>query len=186
LKGRKLATRKTSRVRPTAEKVRQSLFNVLGDWIEDKEVLDLFAGFGTLGLEALSRGAAEAVFVENHLPAARLIVANLRDLGIGNRGRVITLTWETALRILGRSGRVFDLILADPPYSYLEPEESVRPDFGQKLLFLADRYSILSQEGIVVIEHFSGRHLVPCPGWRMSRRIKHGQTALTVFIRGNE
>ncbi len=178
LKGRVLLTRRTGRVRPTSEKARQSLFDALGDWIRGREVLDIFAGFGSLGLEALSRGAVRAVFVENYPPAARLIGANLARLELEGAGSVIPAAWEAALRRLSRRRETFDLILADPPYSTERPEDSGP---ARRLLSRIGDYGMLKSEGLFVFEHFSRYCPEPSPGWNVIRRLKHGQTTLTVF-----
>jgi 16S rRNA (guanine(966)-N(2))-methyltransferase RsmD len=100
--------------RPTSDRVREALFSILGERVRDARVLDLFAGSGALGIEALSRGAAEATFVDNAPPAIRAIGANLDALGAD----AIVLRAE-ARRFLGgasRSGRSYDLVFLDPPY----------------------------------------------------------------------
>lgn len=100
-------------VRPTPDRARETLFNWLGPWIEGKRVLDLFAGSGALGLEALSRGAASAVFVEASRPAVQAIEANIAALGADTA----SLVRMDARHYLERAGDGFDLVFIDPPYS---------------------------------------------------------------------
>jgi 16S rRNA (guanine966-N2)-methyltransferase len=100
-------------LRPTPDRVRETLFNWLGPWIEGRRVLDLFAGSGALGLEALSRGAAEAVFVERVRPAAAALRTNIEVLGTTGASVVCT----DALRFLACVRNGFDLVLIDPPYA---------------------------------------------------------------------
>ena len=114
LKGRILAPVK-GRTRPTAARVREAVFNILGA-IQEAQVLDLFAGTGALGIEALSRGAARAVFVEDHPEALKALSRNLETLGLQDRSRVLPLPAAAALRKLSVRGEQFGLVFLDPPY----------------------------------------------------------------------
>jgi 16S rRNA (guanine966-N2)-methyltransferase len=112
--GRRLQTPGGLDTRPTSDRVREALFSILGDRVAGARVLDLFAGSGALGIEALSRGAAEATFVDNAPPAIRAIRANLEALGAE-----AMVARAEARRFLGgasRSGRSYDLVFLDPPY----------------------------------------------------------------------
>ena len=104
--------------RPTSDRVREALFAILDD-VTDLDVLDLFAGSGALGLEALSRGAATATFVERARPALDAIRANAAMVGDPDRVRVVPADWRAGLRFLAGAGRRFGLCLLDPPYSLL-------------------------------------------------------------------
>lgn len=112
--GRTLAVPKSG-TRPTSDRVREAIFSRLdhADALRGAHVVDLFAGSGALGLESLSRGAAEATFVESGTPAVRIIEGNVRDLGLGTRSTVVR---ERALPYLERQGRAWDLAFLDPPY----------------------------------------------------------------------
>ncbi len=114
LKGRVLAPVK-GRTRPTAARVREAIFSILGALPEAK-VLDLFAGTGALGIEALSRGAARAVFVEDHPEALKGLRRNLETLGLLDRSLVLALPVGAALRKLAARGEQFGLVFLDPPY----------------------------------------------------------------------
>jgi len=108
---------KGQKLRPTPDAMRERAFAVIGDEITGATVLDLFAGTGAVGIEALSRGAERAVFVEAHPSAVKLIVSNLETLEMSrDGGRVINRTADRAVRELARMGRVFDLVWADPPF----------------------------------------------------------------------
>lgn len=114
--GRRLRTLAGRALRPTQDRIRESIFAILGDDVEGARVLDLFAGSGALGIEALSRAAASAVFVDEDPRALAVVRRNLEDLGLSGRARVARGRLPAALeRVLSEHGP-FDIILADPPY----------------------------------------------------------------------
>jgi 16S rRNA (guanine966-N2)-methyltransferase len=115
-RGRLLASPKGDRTRPTSDLLRQAMFNVLGDRIRDARVLDLFAGSGALGLEALSRGARAATFVEADRTAVRCLRANLLALGLTEHGHILARDAFAALTALATAESVFEVIFLDPPY----------------------------------------------------------------------
>lgn len=118
-------------VRPTTDRVREALFGMLGDFVENARVLDLFAGCGSLGIEALSRGAASAVFVEQDRPTCRVIEANLERAKLEG-GRVVSQTIERFLR--GGGVGEFDLVFADPPYDSEHREQLLAsPDLLERI-----------------------------------------------------
>ncbi|HEX9024059.1 MAG TPA: 16S rRNA (guanine(966)-N(2))-methyltransferase RsmD, partial [Geobacteraceae bacterium] len=118
-RGRRLHAPPNLRVRPTADRVKESLFNILtvlaGD-LAGLRVLDIFAGTGNLGMEALSRGAGHAVFIDNHRGSVALIAKNLAMLGFAERSRVLEREALTGLRMLEGGEAPFDLVFMDPPY----------------------------------------------------------------------
>ncbi len=107
---------KAKGIRPTADRVRETLFNVLGQWLDGHAVLDLYAGTGALALEALSRGAGKAVLVESDREALGLCQRNAEALGFTPHVQLLALPVERALPKLGQQGQKFDLVFADPPY----------------------------------------------------------------------
>jgi 16S rRNA (guanine966-N2)-methyltransferase len=109
-RGRRLAAPRGVRTRPTADRVREALFSMLGD-VSGARVLDLYAGSGALGIEALSRGAGSAVFVERDARAAAVIERNLASLGLEQK-----VVRDDAMRFLARARGTFDLVFCDPPY----------------------------------------------------------------------
>ncbi len=116
-RGRRLLSPKSEAIRPTADRVRESLFNVLGQRFDGGDVLDLFAGSGALALEALSRGAARAVMVDSDRAAVRLCEANAASLGFADRVRILAAPVNRAVKQLQREGAAFELVFADPPYA---------------------------------------------------------------------
>ena len=115
LKGRRLAPVK-GLIRPTGAKVREAIFDILGEAVNEARVLDLFAGTGALGIEALSRGAGEAVFVEDNPEALKVLRRNLADLDLLDRTRVLPMTVRQALKKLAVQGADVHLAFMDPPY----------------------------------------------------------------------
>lgn len=116
-RGRNLLGPKGDGIRPTSDRARETLFNVIGPWIEGR-VLDLYAGTGALGLEALSRGAAKGVFVDSGREAQALVQRNLEALGFSARAELLSLSAERALDHLEqRGGEGFTFVFADPPYA---------------------------------------------------------------------
>ncbi len=142
----------SSGTRPTTDRVREALFSRLesANALKGAHVLDLFAGSGALGLEALSRKAASATFVESATPAARVIESNIRELGLGTRARVVK---ERALQYLRRTKETYSLALVDPPY------DIARGDLAAVLEALADK---LEPDANVVVE-WTKR--APLPDW---------------------
>ena len=118
LRSRKLAVSPGDRTRPTPARVKEALFSILRDVLADARVLDLFAGSGALGFEALSRGAQHAVFVESHAPTAAAISAAAERFGIAEECTVLALRAERSLK---RLSGPFDLVFADPPYALPPP-----------------------------------------------------------------
>jgi 16S rRNA (guanine966-N2)-methyltransferase len=162
-RGQRIAAPRGRDTRPTSDRVRENAFNLIGP-VDDAEVLDLFAGSGALGLEALSRGASSATFVESDRDAVRTINANLDKLKL--RGTVLH---EDALRTVARERRSFDLILCDPPYDY--DQQRLAP-------YLA---GLLAPDGLLVYET-SGRADPPAvPGLDVRTSRTYGSARLTLF-----
>jgi 16S rRNA (guanine966-N2)-methyltransferase len=140
LKGPKDATR----IRPTADRVRESIFNVLGQFFDGEKVLDLYAGTGAFGLEAISRGASHATLVDQDREALGLCRTNTDALAFSGQVEIRSATVEQAVSALGRSGRKFDLVFADPPYA---------AQVVQRILEWVASSDVLSPTGVLVIEH---------------------------------
>jgi len=115
LKGRRLASVK-GKMRPTSDKVREAIFSILGPVVTEARVLDLFAGTGALGLEALSRGAQEAVFVEDHPASLTVLRRNIDNLGLTGQTEVLPLPVNAGLKKLAARRAEFELVFLDPPY----------------------------------------------------------------------
>jgi 16S rRNA (guanine966-N2)-methyltransferase len=143
-RGRPLVGPKGPGLRPTADRVRESLFNLLGQFFDGGEVLDLYAGTGALAFEALSRGVSRAVLVDQGAESARLVAENARALGMEGRLELRRMPVARALGQLTHEGRRFSLVFADPPYSHEAVAEVVR-GVGEGQL--------LAEGGTLVVEH---------------------------------
>jgi 16S rRNA (guanine(966)-N(2))-methyltransferase RsmD len=172
LKGRVLAPVK-GRTRPTAARVREAIFNILGPAVPEEKVLDLFAGTGALGIEALSRGAAAAVFVEDHPEALKGLRRNLEALGLLERSRVLPLPAVAALRQLAARGERFGLVFLDPPYGGGAAAATLKALAGANLLLPQAR---------VVAEH-SRRETLPESAGRLERQVlrRYGDTQVAIY-----
>lgn len=168
-RGRRLKTLPGLATRPTADRVKEALFNVLGSRCAGTRVLDLYAGSGALGLESLSRGAREAVFVDQSPTACAVIAENIRRTGLGP-GVVRRQTVYRYLIQAARAGETFDIIFLDPPY-----EQGM---IGQTLKQL-EAAAILSQEGLVVAERSRREPLPPLEALLTVREDAYGDTVLS-------
>lgn len=142
-KGRRLTARAGLATRPTSDRARETIFNVLGQWCDGEEVLDLYAGLGSLGLEALSRGARRATFVESSRLAMAALEDNVRALAMSAQASCLLMTAERACSRFLKEGRQFTLVFSDPPYA--------AKTGAQVLEALAK--GILAPGGRAVIEH---------------------------------
>ncbi len=173
-RGRNLVTPASDAIRPTTDRTRQALFNILehryADRIEDARVLDLFAGTGALGLEALSRGASFALFVEEAAAARALIRTNVENLGLQGRSKIFR---RDATR-LGEVGTMlpFDLVLADPPYG---------KGFGEQALAAARSGGWLKPGALIMVEEAAGSPFQPPEGFRLIERREYG-TSCASFV----
>ena len=172
-KGRKLAAFRGQSVRPTSDRVRESLFNILPVAWEGKTVLDLFAGTGGLGIEAISRGACRVVFIESHLHAIRTLEKNIAALNLADCCEVLQCSVEKGLSLLGKANRIFDVIFLDPPY------EGGLADTSLSLLGSSD---ILNADGVIVVEHYSKEELSSeyYKLYRSGQRM-YGKTGISFF-----
>ncbi len=156
-------------VRPSADRVRESLFARLGD-LSGKRVLDLYAGSGALGVEAVSRGASAVVFVARSVPVVRVLRRNLSELGLDREVRVVAGDAPAAVRRLAAEGARFDLVLLDPPYA---GDQLVRA-----LTALAEA-DLVAAQGMVVAEHARRHPVPPVSGWVELDVRSYGDTQVT-------
>ncbi len=172
-RGRRIAVPPGAGVRPTADRAREALFSILGPAVSQARVLDAYAGTGALGFEALSRGAARALFIEVDRQACAALAANAAALGLAERctvrqGRVLDLLASGAV------AGPFDLLLADPPY-----------DSGEGLPFLAAAAGLVTRSGLIVLEREAcrGSGGTELPGLEQLRTACYGRCCLDFFRR---
>ncbi|MDP2600189.1 MAG: 16S rRNA (guanine(966)-N(2))-methyltransferase RsmD [Deltaproteobacteria bacterium] len=170
-KGRPLFGPKTEAIRPVLDQVKEAIFNILFD-VTDFTVLDLFAGTGAMGIEALSRGAKEAVFVDNLKDAVRLIGKNLDACGFADRATVLGMGADRAIRVLSRQGKKFDLIFVDPPY---------QKRFIKKTLRALAESPLLHPNTLVISEHHPKEMPGDIEGLSLTDSRKYGQTMVSFF-----
>ena len=183
-KGFPIATRDVAGTRPTSDKVKQAIFNVLGPAIAGKAVLDLFSGFGSLGLEALSRGARRVVFVEKNPLCTRVITENLLRLHGDLDTKVLTLDVSKAIQNLEKRGEIFDIVLSDAPYSKGSGKHPPQ-GLNAKLLNALANSCILSQESLLVFQHDKADPLSGNAGrCKFNRSYRHGKSFITIYLNG--
>ena len=171
-RGRKLLEPSGMDIRPTADVVKEAVFNIIQFDIEGRAVLDLFAGTGQLGIEALSRGAASAVFVDQRKEAAKLVEENLKLTGLAGRGRVVC---GDALSFLGSCREKFGLVFLDPPYASGLLEQS---------LGLLAEIDIVAGNGIIVCESGAEASLPELSDpYEKGREYRYGKIKLTLYHR---
>ena len=174
LKGRKLVTVAGKETRPTADRVRESIFNIIGDFVRNARVLDLYAGTGAMGLEALSRGAKLVFFVENHKTALAALAKNIKKCSLENKTGTIRWNILDNLTILQSHRPAFDLVFIDPPYN----KDMIRPTLSH----LA-RCQCLANGAHLAIEH-SPLEPVPAnrPEFEMDDQRRYGKTLVSFLI----
>lgn len=173
-RGRRLAAPRGLRTRPTADRVREALFDILGPAVRGARVLDLFAGTGAVGIEALSRGAARAVFVERDRAARQALRRNLAALRLGRaEARVVAGEAVAALRRLAGSEAPFHLVFLDPPYA---------GDLAARALAALGGGALLAPGARVVVQHAARQALPEVAGvLRAEGTRRYGNSALTFF-----
>jgi 16S rRNA (guanine966-N2)-methyltransferase len=168
-RGRRLKVPTGSSVRPTSDKVKQALFNILGDRVDGSAFLDLFAGAGGIGIEALSRGAERVVFVDASRDSQNSIKQNLDQTGFGGRAEVVL---SKAASFLEKPSGPYDIVFLDPPYA----------DEMAPLLEQVGQAGILKPDSVIIAEHFKKQ---PSPeragNLLLYRQAKYGDTVLAFY-----
>jgi 16S rRNA (guanine966-N2)-methyltransferase len=173
LKGRRLATPSWEGLRPTSDKLRETLFDILAARMVDARVLDGYAGTGAIGIEALSRGAAEVAFIEHDRRAQALIEKNLAHCGIAEGYAIIRATVARGLDML-REQPAFDIIVLDPPYA--------RHDSDEVDGVMAAAADVLAPDGVLILEHARTRHAPETAGRLVrSRAVISGDSMLSFY-----
>ena len=173
LKGRRLVTPRGRATRPTADQVRIALLDTLAPWLPGARFLDLFAGAGGVGLEAISRGAAHATFVEGDARAVAALRANVDALGVADRVRVQRSDVGREVARLGNMGERFTIVFLDPPYE---------TDLVTPTVAALGTHGLVETRGVVIAQHFTKRPPAAASGGLVSVRTRRfGETTLTFF-----
>jgi 16S rRNA (guanine966-N2)-methyltransferase len=186
-RSRKLQTLRGTALRPSSDRLRETLFNILASDVEGSVFLDLYGGSGAVGIEALSRGAREAIFVENHPPVVALLRRNLESLGIeaaGPRARkgfagtaeILVLDVANALdRLISRGTRA-DVVFADPSYADARAYDTVLDLLGES--------DLLVRNGVLILEH-ARRNALPAVAGQLerTRELEQGDSSLSFYHR---
>jgi 16S rRNA (guanine(966)-N(2))-methyltransferase RsmD len=180
LKGRRIASRKAfsfkhanDELRPTSAKVREALFNILQNEISDAVFLDLYAGTGAVGLEALSRGAGQVIFVETSQVRVKAMKDFVREIHAGERAAVYREKAEYFLNRASSSGAQVDIIFADPPY---------RSEEYRKLFRMLAELEVLKEGGFFILEHASKMELpLQVDPLRLVKQYTYGDTKLSLY-----
>lgn len=185
VKGRRIATKKlfskasnVEELRPTSSKVREALFDIIREKIEGAIFVDLYAGTGTVGLEALSRGAGKAIFVEPNELSFKTIKRNADEFGFREKASVVKGRAYEFLKKASAEKESFDIFFLDPPY-HSEEISKVLPLIGEK--------GLLKESGIVIVEHFFKKELPEIADkLKIDRSYRYGDTMLTLYRRKDE
>lgn len=172
-RGLKLDTPKNQDVRPTTDRVKESLFNMINSYIMDSNILDLFAGTGSLGIECLSRGAKNCVFVDKSKDSINIVRSNVKKARVENESTILNVDFKDAVKRLSTQNQKFDVIFMDPPYyenMFIECLKSI------------DKFNLLDEDGIIVVEHDTKELFEDSIGrLNKSREKKYGNTTLTFY-----
>lgn len=175
-RGRKLTSFQGDNIRPTADRVKESLFSIINSNfgpLDEIAVLDLFSGTGNLGIEALSRGAANAVFVDENPRSINILRKNIDLCGFADRADVLQASAEYGIKLLSKKGKKFNLVFLDPPYN---------KGFVDKTLQEIARAGILEEATIVIAEH--SLREIPAEkydGLSLTDRRKYGDTEISFY-----
>lgn len=171
-RGKRLKEPRNQDTRPTTDRVKEGLFNIVQFDLEGRRVLDLFAGTGQLGIEALSRGAAHVTFVDLRRESAALVQENLALTGLADRANVVQ---GDSLAFLAACGEKFDMVFIDPPYNTPLLEQALE---------LAAKIDILREHGIMICESAAERQLPPLNApYCRGKEYRYGQIKLTAYRR---
>lgn len=174
-KGRRLTAPKGLTIRPTPDKVKGAIFNILGDRIIESSFLDLFAGTGAIGIEALSRGAKEVIFVDNSIKAINTIKKNLNNCQSSIVNCQLSIFRADAVEFIKKTDHQFDIVFIDPPY---------KSDLGEKALIEISLCNILKKDGEIIWEHYYKKKAdfgLQIAKLKQKRTIRYGDTSLSFF-----
>jgi 16S rRNA (guanine966-N2)-methyltransferase len=171
-KGRRISAGRKMKIRPTSDRVKESIFDTLRGEIEGKRVLDLFAGAGSLGIEALSQGALSVTFVDSSSASINVLKRNLDDLKLRDKASILRLD---GLKALHKLDSVYQIIFSDPPYL---------KNFAQKIVNQVAISGVLETGGILVLEHHKKEAVTfPEEKWILLKERKFGDTLVSFLLK---
>lgn len=174
LKGRKLRSIRGTAIRPTSDRVRESIFNIIRQRVAGSKVLDLFAGTGALGIEALSRGAKTATFVDRSVSSLSIISRNLKSFKVEDRSKTIKWDIHKNLNCLKTLPSFFDLVFMDPPYDM---------DIANRALENLHKCEALEKEAMIVVEHSPKEKIeIEAPVFSSADERRYGKTLVSFLI----
>lgn len=165
-------------IRPTTGKVREAVLSMVMPWIEGAAVMDMFAGSGSLGLEALSRGAAHCYFSESSRASSKVLISNIAECGAGGESTVYNCDYQSAITKLGALGITLDIVFMDPPYDELP--------YYEKGMMILQEEGLLDEGSLVVAEHLYDNKLSDTYGFlHRIKEKRYGSIGVDVFIYQN-
>ncbi|MFQ5638322.1 MAG: 16S rRNA (guanine(966)-N(2))-methyltransferase RsmD [bacterium] len=171
-RGFRLARIKRGLIRPTSDRTKELIFNVLRDQVKNSVVLDIFAGSGSLGIEALSRGALRAIFIDNNQQAIKILLKNLTMTQFQDRAEILNNLATKALRRLAHSKSQFSVIFADPPY---------KTSLAEETLNTIDTSSFLVKDGWFILEHHFKQRFPKTKHLTLETVKQQGETSVSFF-----
>lgn len=172
LKGRNIEGYNIDGTRPTMDRVKESLFAMIQDYIKDSTILDLFAGSGQLGIEAISNGAKISYFIDNNPEAVKVLNQNITKLSINDKSSVFLSDWKKALNDFANRAIKFDLIFVDPPYDY---------DVYGKILEKVSNLNLLNDNGLIILEHHNLKLKDKYNNLTIYKSKKYGNKSVNIY-----
>jgi len=172
LKGRNIEGYNIDGTRPTMDRVKESLFATIQNNIKNSVVLDLFAGSGNLGIEAISNGANTCYFIDNNKEVIKVLNRNIANLNIKSNSKVILSDWKKALNDFSNQNLKFDLIFVDPPYDY---------NVYEKILEKVSSLNLLNENGLIILEHSNLKFKETYNNLTLYKEKKYGNKSVNIF-----
>ena len=172
LKGRNIEGYNIDGTRPTMDRVKESLFGMIQDYIKDSIVLDLFAGSGQLGIETISNGAKLCYFIDNNNEVIKTLNKNITNLKIKDNSKIILSDWKKFLNESSEKNIKFDLIFVDPPYDY---------DVYEKILDKVSTLNILNKNGLIILEHHNLKLKDKYNNLTLYKQKKYGNKSVNIY-----
>ena len=172
LKGRKIDGYNIDGTRPTMDRVKESMFASIQDYIKDSIVLDLFAGSGNLGIEAISNGAKKSYFIDNNNEVIKVLKKNVSNLSIQDKSIIILSDWKKALNEFSNKNLKFDLIFVDPPYDY---------NVYEKILDKVSTLNLLNENGLIILEHHNLKFKDTYNNLTLYKEKNYGNKSINVY-----